>query len=572
MKVLPSLLRKGKGPFLKPRSGNDQDSKRDRVLSPRNDGSFPRFPTAVQDENTPILANPEQPNIISNNKVPAPSSVILPTVSYSPFSDEPSDDRPPTPTSFNMSRQNAYNISPDRRDQMWYKNQMYLLQKEQQDMRSKNSTGYGVNKYYDDEENRSSRQKYFESQERPAGSFDRHDQKTPSSGGMEEFESLNKFQGLKHDGSLLGIQKHSTTPKNKESVSRLLSLAKSNDDHTEVFVDDQYAEDTSEEYLKHGILSSDTHKQKPTSIIKDSVSKLLSLVKSNDEEGIFADDQYTEADTCDIEFSRDEDDGGTTLFSEISGLQESCLSGVSVTQASTHASSTLTDPTYANSTGECTRGSSTQDDATPGNPALDIRNAGEDGTTKLFDCEYDTQEESPWALPMHLRVEQEHAPNMNGDTASQMSYSQFDDEESMTSSYYFQFVDDGTHLFQSRRKKVKKFRASRKVRSQQLKEQVPGQASASEADNTSILRSGKYVTQPIIDAKDPSTDDNEHTCCLGLPSLSKIKEDVKVTYSEATNAWNQVMYAFFITEDDVNVMANKIRGAQFNKQSKAGTF
>jgi hypothetical protein len=72
----------------------------------------------------------------------------------------------------------------------------------------------------------------------------------------------------------------------------------------------------------------------------------------------------------------------------------------------------------------------------------------------------------------------------------------------------------------------------------------------------------------------PEMNDDEYTASCHCPcsiSFTKVKQDVKNTYMDATKAWNQVLYAFFVVEEDVvsGSVANKIRGAKFQERDQS---
>ncbi|KAL3795258.1 hypothetical protein HJC23_008343 [Cyclotella cryptica] len=547
MKVLPSLLRKGKGPvFLKPRGGaNEVDSgKRQRILnqksSSRDDGSFPVFSTAVADSKSDILI-PDDPHSssyendpyprslhelstsvpnhdgirkITSTNLPSPSS-ILPSISYPPFSDEPCDDaipRPATPTAtFNVNRINSFDVSPERRDHMWYKNQMYLLQKEQQEMRSRENFYQGLKKHFDDDDEeghhpwRSNPRKYYESMDRPAGSFDCYDDKTPSPVGVDEFESLTKFQSLKRDISIVAAKKgHRSHGRSmKESVSSSL-----------------YDDDT---------------QTRQSSTAFDDITALEDLTKDGEGVDIFSDDDdCTEDDTCDMEFSRDEEDVSAYLFPD----------GI------------------LNYTSTCKKST------------LDAATKEKDDRTELFsDCEYDAVEDTTCKLAMMDETSMKRddgTENGDCDTVDESAtqghhYSQCNDEESLTSSYLFELVDDGSNLLNPKRHRKGKKRPTRKSRDEALHAPV---SDTSVASNTINLNKGKHSSPPKKNDENLYEDADSYAGCPCLLSFTKMKEDAKSSYTEATKALNQVMYAFFVIEDDVNAMADKIRGVKFRDQAK----
>ncbi|KAL7477529.1 hypothetical protein ACHAW6_003335 [Cyclotella cf. meneghiniana] len=548
MKVLPTLLRKGKGPvFLKPRGGgNEGDSgKRQRMLnqrsSSRDDGSFPVFSTPVshsksailipadlqssngqnhsdphsQDElSTPVLDHDSIPKI-SNTHLPPPSS-ILPSISYPPFSDEPYDDtvpRPATPTaSFNMHRINSFNVSPERRDQMWYKSQMYLLQKEQEEMRSRQNFCYhDLKKHLEDDDEghhpwKSNPRRYYESVERPAGSLDCYDDKTPSPVGVEQFESLTKFQSLKRDISLVAAKKcHRSHGRSmNESV-----WSSSQDDDTQT---------------------------RQSSAAFDDITALEDLTKDEEGVDIFSDDDNgTVEDTCDIEFSRDEEDLSSYLVSDgIHGILK--------------------------------------DSAACKNATLDAVTNEKDNTGLFSDCEYDAVVDSTYesatldeAAKKRETITKHVDYNTVDETAARgCNYSQCNDEESLTSSYLFELVDDGSNLLNSKRHRTGKKRPTRKSRDQTLSTPLSNTSVASSPINS---RNQKYSPRLKNNDENSYQDADSFAGCPCLLSLTKIKEDAKSTYTEATKAWSQVMYAFFVIEDDVNAMADKIRGVKFKEQA-----
>jgi hypothetical protein len=484
MKVLPSLLRKGKNPvFLKPRG----DEKRGAPT--RQDGSFPVFGSTAADPDSFIIkprfdddahkrcqesSSDHIPSVINMTDFPP----ILPTISYPPLSNEPA------PINLN-SLQSHYQ----------YENQLQA------------DPFQGIKKYYANppQHNR----KYYGS-ERPAGSFDRYDE-TPlveeSPIGVEQFASLTKFQGLKRDVSLLGMRRSAT----HQSESR-----------------SYFDEDASQN--SYGIAA------------------LEELTKSQ-EPDVYMDDE----DTCDMEFSQEDGSEYDQVTIEDSTSDKSALN-----------------------TGKCSV-LKTGEESTSGNGSSQTSLEGtkyddEDCTAFFSECSYDTKEEETHDLAAVYDVKKEIRVTKMPvgetlatieETGSMSSYSQFDDEGSMTSSYVFSLVDDDKDVLKMKRRR--KSRPNRKARRQQSGPLFSPSLMNGEPDNFQDDDRTSQTNKNQIQNNDA---DSFVGCSCSL-SFDKVKEDMKSTYADATKAINQVLYAFFVVEEDVNAKANEIRGVKFKEQQRS---
>lgn len=486
MKVLPALLRKGKSPaFLKPRPDDKRNSP-----AKQQDGSFPSFGStaACSDDYTiehPSTADePKMCHESSSDFIPSTIDIldvppILPTISYPPLSEEP------IPVNLN-SLQSHYQ----------YANQ------------TQNDAYGGIKKYYS---NTHETRKYYGS-ERPAGSFEYYDaplEKSPI--GVDQFESLAKFHGLKRDVSLLGMRRNTSTA--SESSSLLDGSTSSN-----------------------------------------GIAALEELTKSQEPDVYMEDD-----DTCDMDFSRDSEDSSEAeqvTLNESSDFEQ--FSGVESATEMGEASALAGESSALGGTADSSKSST-----------LEGTKVEEDETAFFSECEYDTNAEENHDLAAMYEIRKEikvttlqHGDLDTIDEHSQSSYSQFNDEESMASSYMFSLVDDGADVLKMKRRR--KARQSRRARRQQKQGPLFSQ-SLMDSDGSDLLQNDESNMQhgKIRPTEDP---DGYEGCPCSL-SFAKMKEDMKNTYADATKAINQVMYAFFVVEDDINAMADKIRGAQFNEQN-----
>ncbi|KAL7502273.1 hypothetical protein ACHAXN_001801 [Cyclotella atomus] len=412
MKVLPSLLRKGKSPiFLKPRG--DDNKPRASSSSRRRDGSFPTFGTAASPDDfiikprwndAPAMPCPEPstgcmlPSSTVDNMANTPP--ILPTISYPPLTEDPI---PPNSLQSHYRCHSHHSSSqPEHDHDDDYDDNAYR----------------GIQKYYSNTtcNSRHEYRKLYGS-ERPAGSFDYCNDANKSTlldsspVGVNQFESLTQFQRLKRDVSFLGL----ISRQSSSSTSETSSLIMDEDD------------------------------------VSNGLGALEELTKSQ-EPDVYLD----EDDTCDIKFSRasnDDDDDEDYDSSEM-------MDQVTVKSATVMTSSSALgeDSTPAGGGGAAASSS--------------LPTPEEEEDTAFFSkyCKYDTKADKTVDLTAmyEIRKEIKVMTMQHGDLEtidendSHDDGSQLNDEGSVSSSYLFSLVDDGAEdLFKMKRQK-RKARANRR--------------------------------------------------------------------------------------------------------------
>lgn len=506
MKVLPSLLRKGKSPvFLKSR-GDENNNNKQRRCSPSQrcrDGSFPAFGMASSPDNVLIEPNHDAHKISScpepsrdcrigpNSANTFEAPPILPTISYPPLSDDPS------PIHLNSLHSHyQYNHRYPQED-------------------DEDAPYSGIQKYYNTSNYNAPRKLY--GSDRPLNSFDKHCRDTMniiahSPVETAQFESLTKFQGLKRDISLLGLmRRRSSSSTTSETTSSLLDDV--NDD--------------------------------------DGLGALEELTKSQEP------DVYLEDDSCDLEFSRASDDDDTDQVTVDSSTVESRSEEV--------VTSAMGDKAVSSSLEEEGGGVKAVDE--------------EEDTAFFSECEYDTKTDTTLDLTKiyEIRKEIKVTTMEHGDLdtidenashdGSSSCYS-LNDEGSVSSSYLFSLVDDGADdMWKMKRRKRNKVRTNRRSRRQQKRGPLFSPSLMQEELHNDIIA----AAQPQDVQQEYDDDYNAAGCPCSL-SFTKVKQDVKNTYMDATKALNQVLHAFFVVEDDVSSMADKIRGAKFQERKSMAVW
>lgn len=387
------------------------------------------------------------------------------------FSEQiPDDDDAKDATKFDMNRVNTFNVSPQRRDEMWYKNQMYLLQKEQKEVAQRCNEKYSLRKHYDANERsleqiasgeeedvkhpwRISPRKYYESDERE-DSFDRssnshcspkHSASYSSSNqsspiGVDEFESINKYKGLKKTDSLLEAQRRRTS-NNKTHQRRRHHVYEDDDSKASWEEDDTTCTQQTESLLN----DDDTRTQQSSSLYTyDDVDTTLEDVTIDD----------TECNSC---------DDGT--------LEETILSSLN-------------------------------------NDDLDD---DDDTMSYVFELLDDNSRKHAKHKPNHKSVMKPH-PILKKSSAH------------------------------SRRSSLTSQHEERQVTVRVRRDP----------------RGRKYVDEEsVLDV-----------ACPCIPSFKAIKDEIEDTCNDTLASINQVMYAFFISEDDIDRMADKIRDAKLEVKEK----
>ena len=506
MKVLPSLLRKGKGRhgvFLKPRG--DGKEKR-RLLSRTPDGSFPSPAFDVSNQHGSFTSDPptDSPVQIEAQTIKPKQSQqhsvdltepppILPSISYPPLSEEP-----------NHINLNSLESSYQYAD---HPNSHKLSDPYQ-----------GIMKYYQEPQTARNH-----SEQRPGGSYDCYDEPLldVSPVGVDQFESLPKFRGGQGgDVSLLGMQ-----------VS-----------------------------TSHSVTSSSLDDESLTSF--EGIAALEELTKSQ-EPDVYMDDE----DTVDMEFSRES--GFDNDFPE---------------QGKGGESAQVKDTNQVGQSGETSMLEGTKvvalnegaAEASDINMEGEGAKAEEEDTAFFSDCEYDTNADETvnlaelYAIKREIKVaKMQFGEKLDtiDETSSQGSRSQFNDEESMASSYLFSLVDDDDEgVIKKRRRKVRAFRKRRQKQGPLFSPALMDTEQTEEGPE--ILPSDKSTTV-TGEQEVPSDEPDVYAGCpCSSISFDKMREDVKSTYSDATKAFNQVLYAFFVVQEDVNAKSDSIRGSKFGQQQE----
>lgn len=503
MKVLPSLLRKGKGRhgvFLKARG--DEKEKR-RLLSRTPDGSFPSPAFDVSNQHS-FTSEPPTPND-SPLQIEAPklkperqqhsvdlveSPPILPSISYPPLSEEPN------PINLN-SLQSPYQ----------YADHPYAQEL--------TDPYQGIKKYY--QEPQQSRKQ----SDHPGGtSYDCYDEPLleVSPVGVDQFESLPKFQGGKGDVSLLGMQ-----------VS-----------------------------TSHSVTSSSLDDESLTSF--EGIAALEELTKSQ-EPDVYMD--YDE-DNCDIELESgyDNDFPNQDKGCESAQVKDTNQEGRSKETSTLEGTQEVTLDEGAAEVADI----DTEEEV----------KAEEEDTAFFSDCEYDTKADESvnlaelYAIKREIKVaKMQFGEKLDtiDETSSQGSRSQFNDDESMASSYLFSLVDDDEGVIKKRRRKVRAFRRRRQKQGPLFS---PALMDAEQNEEGSETLPSDKSTPVTVEQEVPSDEPDVYAGCpCSSISFDKMREDAKSTYVDATKAFNQVLYAFFVVQEDVSAKSDNIRGSKFGQQEKA---
>ena len=197
----------------------------------------------------------------------------------------------------------------------------------------------------------------------------------------------------------------------------------------------------------------------------------------------------------------------------------------------------------------------------------------EDETAFFSEPEYDSQAKETVDITTIYDIRKEikitakpHGEALDTiDENSQSSYSQFDDDESMASSYLFSLVDDDTDLLKmKRRRRMGSHRKGRRRRQQQPQGPLFSPSLMNE-ESPDFVVNDEPVTRVAEDTVTGSDDAYVSQGCCSL-SFTQMKQDVKTTYVDAARALNQVLYAFFVEKEDISAMTEKVQCAKFKGQ------